>query len=116
MINFTCLKVYVLFTIRYIVYEVMCSQTRPSNDLWLGSVCTFLNYGHYLMFFYGRPQNKFRLKVLRTVGILVTISTYNRCSVRLYLQLFVGNIMSYLCYLYLFAHSGVQHILCCVFF
>jgi hypothetical protein len=23
--------------------------------------------------------------------------------------------MSYLCYLYLFAHSSVQHILCCVF-
>jgi hypothetical protein len=26
-------------------------------------------------------------------------------------QLFVGGLMSYLCYLYLFAHSGVQHIL-----
>ena len=38
------------------------------------------------------------------------------CSVRLYLQLLV---MSYLCYLCLFPHSGVQHILClffCVFF
>ena len=38
-----------------------------------------------------------------------------RCSVRLYLQLFVGGIMSYLRYLYLFACSGVQHILCYVF-
>ena len=38
-----------------------------------------------------------------------------RCSVRLYLQLFVGGLMSYLRYLCLFAHSGVQHILCCVF-
>jgi len=36
----------------------------------------------------------------------VTIST-----VRLYLRLFVGGIMSYLPYLCLFAHSGVQHIL-----
>ena len=36
-------------------------------------------------------------------------------SVRLYLQLFVGGIMSYLRYLYLFAYSGVLHILCCVF-
>jgi len=36
-----------------------------------------------------------------------------RCSVRLYLQLFVGGLMSYLCYLCLFAYSGVQHILCC---
>jgi len=34
-----------------------------------------------------------------------------RCSVRLYLQLFVGELMSYLRYLCLFAYSGVQHIL-----
>ena len=38
-----------------------------------------------------------------------------RFSVRLYLQLFVGGLMSYLCYLCLVAHSGVQPILCCVF-
>jgi len=38
-----------------------------------------------------------------------------RCSVHLYLQLFVGVLMSYLSYLCLFAYSGVQHILCCVF-
>ena len=36
-------------------------------------------------------------------------------SVRLYLQLFVGGCMSYLRYFCLFAYSGVQHILCCVF-
>ena len=38
---------------------------------------------------------------------------------RLYLQLFVGRLMSYLCYLCLFAYSaqwtGIQYILCCVF-
>jgi hypothetical protein len=33
--------------------------------------------------------------------ISVTISTQKRCSVRLYLQLFVGGLMSYLRYLYL---------------
>ena len=33
----------------------------------------------------------------------------------LYLQLFVGWLMSYLRYSCMFAHSGVQHILCCVF-
>jgi len=38
-----------------------------------------------------------------------------RCSVRLYLQLFVEGSMSYSRHLCLFAHSGVQHILCCVF-
>jgi len=33
----------------------------------------------------------------------------------IYLQLFEGELMSYLLYLCLFAHSGVQCILCCVF-
>ena len=44
-----------------------------------------------------------------------TISALKRCSVRLYLQLLVGWLMSYLRYLCLFAQSGVQHILCCLF-
>jgi hypothetical protein len=39
------------------------------------------------------------------VVMSVTISAYNRCSVRLYLQLFVGGSMSYLRSLCLFAHS-----------
>jgi hypothetical protein len=50
------------------------------------------------------------------VVMSVTISAYKRCSVRLYLQLFVRGCMSYLCYLCLLAHSGVLHILCCGFF
>ena len=37
------------------------------------------------------------------------------CSVRLYLQLFVGGFMSYLRYLCLLAYSGVQHIFCFFF-
>ena len=45
----------------------------------------------------------------------VTITALKRCSVRLYLQLFVGGIISYLRYLCLFGYSGVQHILCCIF-
>ena len=49
------------------------------------------------------------------VVISVTISAWKPCLVRLYLHLFVGGRMSYLRYLCLFAHSGVQHILCCVF-
>ena len=36
-------------------------------------------------------------------------------SVRLHPELFVVGLMSYLRYLGLFANSGVQHILCCVF-
>ena len=41
--------------------------------------------------------------------------SYLRCSVPLYLQLFVGGLMSYLRYLCLFVYSGVQHILCFCF-
>jgi hypothetical protein len=36
-----------------------------------------------------------------------------RWSVRTYFKLFVGRFMSYLRYLCLLAHSGVQNILCC---
>ena len=43
------------------------------------------------------------------------ISAWKRCSIRLYFQLFVEGLISFLLYLCLFAHSGVQHILRCVF-
>ena len=51
---------------------------------------------------------------------MILLCVYNdfrirRCSVRFYLQLFVGGLMPYLRYLCLFTYSGVQHILCCVF-
>jgi len=53
------------------------------------------------------------LLVFCGVVVSVAFSTLIGCSVRIYLQLFVGGIMSrYLC---LLAHSGVQHILCCIF-
>jgi hypothetical protein len=40
-----------------------------------------------------------------------TISTLKRCSVRLYPQLFVVWLMSYLCFLWLFVNGGVQCVL-----
>jgi hypothetical protein len=43
------------------------------------------------------------------------LSAYKRCSVCLFLQLFVEGLVSYLYYLCLFAYSGVQLILCCGF-
>ena len=52
---------------------------------------------------------------IRILIYVFKISPWKRCSVRLCLQLFVGGFMSYLRYLCLFVHSGVQHILCCVF-
>ena len=49
------------------------------------------------------------------VVVSVTIFAWIRCSLHVYLQLFVGELMFYLRWLCLFAHSGDQHILCCVF-
>jgi len=46
----------------------------------------------------------------------VTISELKRCSVRLYLQLFVGGRMLYLRYLCLFAYINVSNTYCVVFF
>jgi hypothetical protein len=76
-------------------------------------------------FFYGvRVEHLFSFCVLSycvslrsgfRVVMSLTISGYKRCSIRLYLQLFVGGLMSYLRYLCLFAYSDVQQILCCVF-
>ena len=47
--------------------------------------------------------------VCRRSHVLFTL-----CSVRLYLQLFVGGLLSYLC-LFAYTRSGVGHTLCCVF-
>ena len=68
---------------------------------------------HHFIFFvlscYVSLRSEFR------VGMSITISVKKRCSGRLCLQLFLGECMSYLRYLCLFSHSGVQCILCCVF-
>ena len=46
----------------------------------------------------------------------VTPSAYKRCLIRLSLQLFVGELVSYLRYLCLFACSDVQHMVLCFCF
>ena len=72
-----------------------------------GSV--LLTFLFFVLSYYVTLRSKFR------VVISVTISSYKRCSVRLYLQLFVGWPMPYLRYtcMCLFAYSGVQHIVLC---
>jgi hypothetical protein len=44
------------------------------------------------------------------IAMSITISALNRCSVRHYLQFFVGGIVFYLRYLCFFANTGVQNI------
>ena len=55
------------------------------------------------------------MKNVFCVMMSVTISAITKCSVLLYLQLFVGELMSYLRYICLFAYSGLQHIVFYVF-
>ena len=57
--------------------------------------------------FYYQMSLRFEFRVV----ISATISAWERYSVRLYLQLFVGWIISYLRYFCLFVYGGVQHIL-----
>ena len=71
-----------------------------------GPCCSSFQF--FVLSYYVYLRSEFR------VVMSVTISAQKRCFVPLYLQLFVGGLMSQLRYLCLFAHSGVQHILCCV--
>ena len=75
--------------------------------IWLCPCCSFFQF--FVLSYYVSLRSEFR------VVMYVTISTYNRCSVRLYLRLLLGGRLSYLRYLYLFVQCWVQHILCCVF-
>ena len=67
-----------------------------------------------IVFVFGWSYYVFLRSEFRVV-MSITISTLTLCSVRLYLQLVVGGLMSCLRCLCLFSYSGVQHILCCVF-
>jgi len=70
-----------------------------------GGVRVAYLFSFLVLSYYGSLCSAFR------VVMSVTISTLKRCSVRLYLQLFVGGLMPYLRYMCVFAHSGVQHTL-----
>ena len=50
--------------------------------------CILMMYSFFVMSYYVSLRSEFR------VVISVTIFAYKRCSVRLYLQLFVGGLMS----------------------
>jgi hypothetical protein len=89
-----------------IVGYIFCSRYFSATFCW-DPCCSFF-YFFYLSY-YVALCSEFRAMMS------VTISANIRFSVRVYLQLFVGRSMSYVLYLCLFAYSGVQDILCCVF-
>jgi len=74
-------------------------------------ILTLYNLHNEIMF----PKTKQKYQSRHVVFEILLHRSIKQCSVRVYRQLFVGGLMSYLHYLCLFAHSGVQHILCCVF-
>ena len=80
----------------------------------LTEICMKTNY-----YFYYLRRNLFSFLCCPIMCIYVLSSTlwfpHILCSVPLYLQMFIGGLISYLRYLCLFVHSGVKHILCCVF-
>jgi hypothetical protein len=59
----------------------------------------------------GAPDFNRQILVEFCVVMSVTISA-NKCSIRPDLQLFVGELVSYLRYLCLLSHSGAQRVLC----
>ena len=75
---------------------------KSSNSIWLLIHWVFLNV---------MPIEFFYVNNMHTFGICKKYAI-KRFSVRLYLQLIVGGLISYLC---LLAYRGVQHILCGVF-
>ena len=80
----------------------------------LTEICMKTNY-----YFYYLRRNLFSFLCCPIMCIYVLSSTlwfpHILCSVPLYLQMFIGGLISYLRYLCLFVYSGVKHILCCVF-
>ena len=75
---------------------------------WCGPCCSSIQF-FGLSYYVSLP---FEFHVVMSV----TIAAQERCSVRVYLQLFVGGLMSYLRYLCLFVFSGVQYIVLCFCF
>jgi hypothetical protein len=96
--------VYECFRVAYKRQELFTRHPRFS----VGPCCS--SFQCFVLSYYVSLHSEFR------VVMSVTISALKRYSVRLYLQLFVGGLMSYLRYLCLFVYSGIQHILCCVVF
>ena len=85
----------------------------------LEDFCISHNYtqGDLLLLHQQQQQQPYtpRSSVLNSVLWCPLRFSHKICSYRLYHQLFVGELMFYLRYLCLISHSGVQHILCCVF-
>ena len=82
------------------------------------SCCSIFRFLHSVLKIVVCPSGQ--TKDHKTIRFVFTCSCLSAGSyliyvICLYLQLFVGGVVSYLRYLCLFTYSGVQHTLCCVF-
>ena len=125
---FFSLQNYIIITILY--WKSICSIETAKYETYQQTIHSLINQtGSLTRMIPRRPREKHDELVLLYYASLryeyrvvmsVTISAYKLCSVRLYLpppspQLFVGLLMSYFRCLCLLVHSGIQHILCCIF-
>jgi hypothetical protein len=101
-------------TVGKLSHKVTC------NIIWLAYLFSLLcGFTFWVPCYDGR--NDFRLNTMfgsflpPIVCIIYVICVCRRAHALFMLFVSVGGLMSYLCYLCLLAHSGVQHILCCVF-
>ena len=94
--------------------SILAYRTQPPHQSWLTAHSLRINPSLPKIVSSGQCNPGLRSEF--RVVMSVTISALKRCSVRLYIQLFVVGFMSYLCYLCLFAHSGVQHVVLCFCF
>jgi len=82
---------------------------EDASKLVFGGTCVAHRFSFFVWSYYVFLPSEFH------VVISITISAQTLFLVRLYLQLFVRERLSYVRCLCVFVHSGVQHILCCVF-
>jgi len=102
------LSIWVTRQVSYKKQELLTLHKHLSSTPFFGGICCSF------FIFLCCPIQLLLRSAFRVV-MSVTVSAWKRCSVRLYLQLFVVALISYLRYLCLLTCSGVQHILCCVF-
>ena len=104
----TWLFIWVTWRVSYKKQELLTLHEHLSSPTvcWCGPCCYFIAFWLVLLcvFMFWVPCCDVRYDVF-----------IKRCLIRPYLRLFVWGLMSYLRYLCLVLHSGVQHILCCVF-
>jgi hypothetical protein len=88
---------WILFYYHKIIIKQILIKTLIWDRISLATICEI---GMLLYFFFTTKANFIIFKVIIMIWLTVT---------------FVGGLMSYLYYLCLFSHGGLQHILCCVF-